>query len=195
MEQPQEQWEMPTEEIAAQVGRHTEEEKAHPFEEGRKAALDGSPKSSNPHGGRGNWRRKPWSDGWNKGVADKTNEVSSAAIAAQQNGEEPEEVAEIEAVTPKTHRAPSPEQQILPGTEEFIPKYDPVIHAAAKSYAEARDARMAATKIEVERKALLLGLLTRDGLAGYQYEEVSVELTTDVKLKVRIKSEDDEGEE
>lgn len=208
-EQPKEQWEMPADEIAGQAGKAATA--TGPYGEGRQAARDGKPKSANPFQ-KGNGQRKPWSDGWNAETSDMAAEATLAAsegdkapggaIKTPQEGEgsegwqireaTPEEAAKLEASTPRLHRAPKPEQQILPGTEGFIPKYDPVIHAAAKSYAEARDTRMTATKLEVERKTLLLGLLTKDGLAGYQYEEVSVEITTDVKLKVRITGEEEE---
>lgn len=177
MEQPKEQWEMSPSEIAAQAGRHTDEEKAHPFEEGRKAALDGSPKSANPHEGRNNWRRKPWSDGWNKGVADKANAVSGEAIAAQQEGEEPEgwqvreatpeEAAALEAATPKVHRINRDglvgiQQPLdIPGDENMPSAHQQEVAAA---YAESIIARVAASDHETKVRKACEQVMLKEGL-------------------------------
>lgn len=90
-----------------------------------------------------------------------------------------------------------PEAQTLPGME--LPNI-PEVTAAAKAYAEKRDARMALLKEEVDLKNALISLMHQHGLLLYQDTNedppVLVELKTSEKVKVKIGSgEDGEAEE
>lgn len=89
-------------------------------------------------------------------------------------------------------------QKQIPGTERATGNAK--IDEAAESYVEARDARMRASKKEIERKAALLALMQREGLREYEDLEASppllvlvVEEKTTVKVKA-LATEGDEGE-
>lgn len=84
-------------------------------------------------------------------------------------------------------------QPHLPG-EGFAPCINEEVDAAAREYAEARDERMRLLRTELERKDLLIGVMKKHGLMVYEYDDVSVELTTSEKLKVKIKDADEEEE-
>ena len=87
-------------------------------------------------------------------------------------------------------------QQHLPTME---PPKLPVIDRAAQKYAEARDERMAAGKVEKELKEELLALMEEQGLPEYVNGDVWVKVESKRNVKVRIggaePEEDEEDEE
>lgn len=165
-------------ELAAQQGR----EGNHPFELGRQAATDGLTLEANPFPRR-SANALAFRRGWDAVIAEKTS-----GNGAAQKDEAPQEEISADAKTKAKYV-----QAVLPGAEGV---FDEAIDAAARSYAKARDARMAATKIEVERKTFLIELLQKKEVQGYRCEGVEAEITTgEVKLKVRIKKDDEDNEE
>lgn len=83
-------------------------------------------------------------------------------------------------------------QQDLPGMENRKLKD---IHDAAFVYAEARDARQAATKPESEAKQTLITLLKKHKLEHYKANGVECILAPEKeKLTVRIRAGGDDGE-
>lgn len=73
------------------------------------------------------------------------------------------------------------EQQHLP---EMEPKKIPRIHNLALSYVRMRDERMDLTKQETEAKALVVAAMQDEGIAEYLWDDVQVQLTTTLELKV-----------
>ncbi len=168
--------------LAAQEDR----EGNHPFELGRQAALDGKALDANPFPRR-TANALAFKNGWNSVIADKGKQAAAAADDSTNGGDAP-------STNGKYKTKARYIQSDLPGTEDGKPKFDEDVDQAARAYAEARDARMAAGKVEKERKDLLIGLLQTKQLPGYKFEDVEVELVTgDVKLKVRIKDSGDEA--
>lgn len=165
-DQPQ-QWEMSPDEIKNQAGRHTDAEKAHPFEEGRQAALANYPKSSNPYKERTDWRRKPWADGWNKGVAEKAEQATSDQPAA---GPQPEPPAGEEPPTNGKYKTKAKHvggqgiQQSLniPGDEN-----DPLsdkAKEAALHYANSIITRVAASDDETKSRRACEQVMLEEGI-------------------------------
>ena len=90
-------------------------------------------------------------------------------------------------------KQPKPKQQDLPGMSE---RKIPDLHAAAESYAEGRDERMAHTKREVELKTRLLELMHKYKKTVYQFDDVKIEVVPEgEKVRVRIKKDGDADEE
>ena len=80
-------------------------------------------------------------------------------------------------------RAKRTARQFLPGME---PVKNDKVHKAAMFYADVRDDRMALTKQEVDAMAVLVDAMEAADLRAYAYGDVSVEMTTKNKVKVRI---------
>ena len=91
----------------------------------------------------------------------------------------------------KTKRKPRVKQPYL--AEDMAPDAVPAIHEAAESYVEARDARMAHLKTEIERQDELLQLMREHKLSTYEFDGYTVSLDTATKVKVKRKK-DDEGD-
>lgn len=82
-------------------------------------------------------------------------------------------------------------QQALPGMEQ--PRV-PAVEKAAAKYVYARDERMGLTKIEVERRNILLDEMHKAGLKVYEYDGKVVEIVAPEKVKVRGAAADDDEE-
>jgi len=82
-------------------------------------------------------------------------------------------------------------QSELPGMEEHRLKD---VEDAAEEYAEARDARMAAGLVEVERKVRLIQCLRKRSMSKYKRGPITVELKSVDNVKVRIKDESAKAE-
>ena len=91
----------------------------------------------------------------------------------------------------KTKRKPRVKQPYL--AEDMAPDAVPAIDEAAESYVEARDARMAHLKTEIERQDELLQLMREHKLSTYEFDGYTVSLDTATKVKVKRKK-DDEGD-
>ena len=66
------------------------------------------------------------------------------------------------------------------------------LHDAAVAYADVRDKRIEASKVEVEQKGRVLVLMTKYKLEHYEAKGVLIDVVpTDVKLKVHISAEDE----
>lgn len=97
----------------------------------------------------------------------------------------------------KTPKAPSKrgrqkgEQQHLP---DMAPVKDADIHPVALEYVRARDTRMEYGKDEAELKARLIAIMEKKGLTTYEYDDVSVAMTAEKKVKVK-KGGKDAGDE
>ncbi len=88
-------------------------------------------------------------------------------------------------------RKPSPddEQLEIPGLE--TPKNERV-HKAAKSYWNAMQSRKAELELEVAAKATLIRIMQEEGLDTYKFKDVSVTLTEEVGVKVKVQPPGDE---
>lgn len=84
-----------------------------------------------------------------------------------------------------------PKQQFIPGTE---PPSIPAIDAAAEEYVEARDARMRALKVEIERHDELLSLMREHKLESYSFDSSDVLLDHKDKVKVKRKRDEEDGD-
>lgn len=83
-----------------------------------------------------------------------------------------------------------PKQEQLPGVENAAIKE---IEDAAIEYAEGRDERMEATRVEVERKQRLIEAMHKAKKTEYRRGNIDIKLVTEKEsVKVKIK---DEGEE
>ena len=86
-----------------------------------------------------------------------------------------------------------PRQKALPGMENRAIK---ALDNAALTYAEARDARVAAMNPEREAKDVLLGLMHAHKRKVYQTANISISIVPEgEKLRVKIKKADDLTEE
>jgi len=83
------------------------------------------------------------------------------------------------------------EQQHLP---DMAPAKDADIHPVALEYVRARDTRMEYGKDEVELKSRLIALMEKKGLTTYEYDDVSVSVTAEKKVKVKKGGKDAEDE-
>lgn len=81
-------------------------------------------------------------------------------------------------------------QTEIPGTEKHRIEE---ITVAAGEYVKARDARIAASRPELERKEYLLSLMKKHELKTYTDDGLSVEITVS-KEKLKVKLNDDEAE-
>lgn len=90
--------------------------------------------------------------------------------------------------------APStrPKEQHLPGLE---PKTIPAVHTAIEEYVEARDNRMELTKIEVEKKGVLLAAMKAAGITEYGVDGRHAERDVQETVKANIDSEESEESE
>lgn len=68
--------------------------------------------------------------------------------------------------------------------EQMAPKKNIRIHNLALSYVRVRDARMDLTKQETEAKALVTAAMQDEGITEYVYDDLQVQLTTSLELKV-----------
>lgn len=80
-------------------------------------------------------------------------------------------------------RAKRTRAQFLPG---MAPVKNDKVHKAAMSYADMRDERMGLIRAEVEAMAVLVDAMETAGIKSYAYGDVSVEMTTKNKVKVRF---------
>ena len=71
----------------------------------------------------------------------------------------------------------------LPGME---PKEHKAVHVAAVAYADLRDDRMAMLRQEVEAQAKLVEEMGKAGITAYHYADVSAEIVSKSKVKVKI---------
>jgi hypothetical protein len=82
-----------------------------------------------------------------------------------------------------------------PKQETFPEMDDPEIRAieeAAEEYADGRDARMEATKVEVERKDKIIEAMQKAGKTQYRHGKVRVKLIPEkIKVKVKIMSDEE----
>lgn len=92
---------------------------------------------------------------------------------------------------PKSPRPKPLKQQDLPTMEN---RDIPEIEAAADAYVQARDERCALSKIESEKKALLIGILKKHQRSFYSYNGLQVTLSSvdNVKVKTEKTNEEDE---
>lgn len=84
-----------------------------------------------------------------------------------------------------------PEQQHLPGQE---PKKIGPVHAAIEEYVEARDNRMELTKIEVEKKSVLLAAMKKAGIESYAVDGHEATLDVEETVKAKLHEEEEEVE-
>ena len=95
-------------------------------------------------------------------------------------------------------RKGQPRQRSLPGTQS---QKNVRIERCAHDYMEARDARMAETEVEVERKGKLLSAMNEAKLKSYRRNGLTIEIVvTKEKIKVRNKAQetpdaDDKGDD
>lgn len=90
----------------------------------------------------------------------------------------------------KRGRPPRAKQEPLPGTgQELIP----AVSAAAESYVDLRDQRIALTRQEVEARELLIDLMHKHSLTTYKVGNMTATLESKEKVKVKIESEEDEN--
>lgn len=90
----------------------------------------------------------------------------------------------------KRGRSPRAKQEPLPGTgQELIP----AVSAAAESYVDLRDQRIALTRQEVEARELLIDLMHKHSLTTYKVGNMTATLESKEKVKVKIESEEDEN--
>jgi len=80
----------------------------------------------------------------------------------------------------------------LPGME---PKTIPAVHKAIEEYVEARDHRMQLTKVEVEKKAILLHEMKKAGIPVYNVDGHEASLEVDEQVKARLREPEIEEEE
>jgi hypothetical protein len=99
-------------------------------------------------------------------------------------------------VAPRRGKAPKPapraRDQHLPGME---PKTVPAIHKAIEEYVVARDHRMELTKIEVQKKAILMHEMKQAGLLTYRVDGHEAELVVDEQVKARLGEPEEEDAE
>lgn len=94
-----------------------------------------------------------------------------------------------ESATKKAKKLPKQEQ--LPGVENAAIKE---IEDAALEYAEGRDERMEATRVEVERKQKLIDAMHAAKKTEYKRGNISITLVTEkesVKVKIKDEAEED----
>lgn len=80
-------------------------------------------------------------------------------------------------------KADDAEQKQIPGLE--TPRNERV-HKAAKSYYSAMQSRKAELEIEVAAKATLIRIMQEEGLDTYKFKDVSVTLTEETNVKVKV---------
>jgi hypothetical protein len=84
-----------------------------------------------------------------------------------------------------------PKQEHIKGMEPVVNKE---VEKLADEYVEARDARMAALKVEIEAKAKLVMALKGAKLTAYMRGEYDIKLESLDKVKVKIGGEEEETE-
>ena len=75
------------------------------------------------------------------------------------------------------------EQKELPGMEEHK---NPKVHDKAMRYAEVRDERCKLSRDEKKAKTDLIETMKEAGLTRYKYRELTVDLTNNSDIKVKI---------
>ena len=90
----------------------------------------------------------------------------------------------------KKPRQAKPKQGTLKG--EGFPQEYPEIEAAAESYVEARNERMANLETEVARQEELMVLMVEHKLKNYEYDGRIISLTELQKVSVKRKKADKE---
>jgi hypothetical protein len=97
---------------------------------------------------------------------------------------------------PLRTKAPKPtpraRNQHLPGME---PKTIPSVHKAIEEYVVARDHRMELTKVEVQKKAILMHEMKQAGLLTYSVDGHEAELEIDEQVKARLCEPEEEASE
>ena len=81
--------------------------------------------------------------------------------------------------------------QHLPGME---PKVDKSIHRAIEEYVEARDQRMALTRVEVEKRNHLLSVMKAAGIVDYDVDHHEAHIATEETIKAKLIRAGDEDE-
>jgi len=87
---------------------------------------------------------------------------------------------------------PKPRTAHLPGME---PKTIPSVHKAIEEYVIARDHRMELTKVEVQKKAILMHEMKQAGLLTYSVDGHEAELEIDEQVKARLHEPEEEASE
>lgn len=81
-------------------------------------------------------------------------------------------------------------QQQIPGTED---KKDALLTKLAQEYVEKRNARQEATRLEVERKTILIQKMQEKGVTYYRDPELDIEVQLKQgKANVKVVTPDDE---
>jgi len=88
--------------------------------------------------------------------------------------------------------APRPHTQHLPGMEPVVV---PAVHKAIEEYVVARDQRMELTKIEVQKKAILMEAMKQAGLPKYSVDGHEAEIEVDEQVKARLREPEEEDAE
>jgi predicted lipoprotein with Yx(FWY)xxD motif len=88
---------------------------------------------------------------------------------------------------------PRLEQQDLPTMER--PAKVKAIEKAARDYVAARDERMAAGEVEVQRKEKLDALMKENGLTDYDFDGYKISVTEKRNVKVKRGTDADDEEE
>lgn len=84
------------------------------------------------------------------------------------------------------------EQKELPGMET---EKNERVHKAAKAYWNAIQSRKAELEIEVAAKATCIRIMQEEGMETYKYKDVTVNLTNEVGIKVKVTPPGDAEEE
>lgn len=92
-------------------------------------------------------------------------------------------------------KRPKPRRGRQKGEQQHLPDMAPVkndrIHKLALSYVRVRDARMELTVDEVKAQELLQAAMQDEGIADYEYEDIKVQMTTNLKVKVKKTKQDE----
>lgn len=97
------------------------------------------------------------------------------------------------AEKPRKRAKPRLEQQDLPTMER--PAKIKAIEKAAKDYVAARDERMEALEVEVQRKEKLDELMKENGLKDYDFDGYKISVTEKRNVKVKRGSDGEDEEE
>lgn len=137
----QDDWTLPEQEIAAQVGRA--QSNAHPFELGKRARAEAQTSDVNPYP-KGNWRHKQWLDGFNSTVAKTTQKENIEMVKAVKGGNAIQEELDIPG---------DPNVKLSKGAKN-----------AAHDYAEAIISRVAASDTETKARKACEQVMLEEGL-------------------------------
>jgi hypothetical protein len=102
--------------------------------------------------------------------------------------------AALEPIMAKAKEKPTSKRGRQKGEQGSLPTMEPKknerIHKLALSYVRVRDHRMELTKEEVDARTLLLDAMKDEGESDYHYEDIHVQITTDLKIKVKKDGKD-----